>query len=39
VLLNERADALAREAVSARKTRRQVYESKPVTAGSSEDAK
>ena len=28
VLLNERADALAREAVSARKTRRQVYESK-----------
>ncbi|APR81662.1 Ribonuclease HI [Minicystis rosea] len=33
VLLNERADALAREAVSARKTRRQVYESKgPETA-------
>lgn len=28
VLLNERADALAREAVTARKTRRQVYESK-----------
>lgn len=28
VLLNERADALAREAVSARKTRRQVYEAK-----------
>jgi ribonuclease HI len=28
VLLNERADALAREAVSSRKTRRQVYESK-----------
>ncbi|MFT3775785.1 MAG: ribonuclease H [Minicystis sp.] len=28
VLLNERADALAREAVSARKTKRQVYESK-----------
>ena len=28
VLLNERADALAREAVTERKTRRQVYESK-----------
>jgi ribonuclease HI len=28
VLLNERADALAREAVSARKTRREVYEPK-----------
>lgn len=39
VLLNERADALAREAVTSRKTRRQVYESKPVAAGSSEDAK
>jgi ribonuclease HI len=39
VLLNERADALAREAVTARKTRRQVYESKPLAAGSNEDAK
>jgi len=29
VLLNERADALAREAVAARKTRREVYTSKP----------
>ena len=29
VLLNERADALAREAVSNRKSRREVYESKP----------
>jgi ribonuclease HI len=30
VLLNERADALAREAVSGRTTRRQVYTSKPA---------
>ncbi len=30
VLLNERADALAREAVTARKTRRDVFESKPI---------
>ncbi len=29
VLLNERADALAREAVTARKTRREVFEPKP----------
>jgi ribonuclease HI len=36
VLLNERADALAREAVTARKTRRQVYESKPKEAEASE---
>lgn len=35
VLLNERADALAREAVSARKTRREVYESKPTASSSS----
>lgn len=32
VLLNERADALAREAVTARKTRRQVYEPKAPSA-------
>ncbi len=31
VLLNERADALAREAVQARKTRREVYTSKSIT--------
>jgi len=36
VLLNERADALAREAVSTRATRRQVYESKPREAEASE---
>lgn len=30
VILNERADALAREGVQARRTRREVYESKPV---------
>jgi hypothetical protein len=29
VILNERADALAREAVTARKTRRDVFVSKP----------
>jgi ribonuclease HI len=37
VLLNERADALAREAVSNRKTRRQVYESKPAAAAGASD--
>ena len=34
VPLNERADALAREAVTARKTRREVIESKPTPAAS-----
>ena len=36
VLLNERADALAREAVSARKTRREVYVSKGPAGAASE---
>ena len=34
VPLNERADALAREAVTARKTRREVIDSKPTPAAS-----